>query len=650
MWKHITVSSSAGSEDVKKTFKFKSVESLKDQLFSSFSLGAEGPIEVVDKSGHIVALGDLEDSAEYYLPASYSGVCPAIASTSCWSSNKLWQTKDPIHDMISLPDFCQKIIDTAEFQRLRDVKQLGACSFVYIGGAHSRFEHSIGTAQLAFKMASNLKVKQPELGITSIDVLCVTIAGLCHDLGHGPFSHVWDDQVLPRMGITDHRSHEENSIDLFDSMMSKLKESHTDPLEPALSGLTDKDLTFIKAMIHAPKIVESHGRDSEVVQTDPAETHSTNRPSLPYSEYSDRPSVQLTRVDSYAEFNGPSPMTSPISWDEAKMGRPASKRFLFEIVSNKRSGLDVDKFDYIQRDCHNTGVRGVYEIDRVVLNAEVHNCDGELQLCWPQKEVENLYEVYHTRESLHRRVYQHRVSKACEIMVRDAFVLAAPHMTVQNGKGDWLSFKDAQYDPTAFVHLSDWLVQLLLHGPHVRLDYEHPNVKKAQEILSDMHQRKIWKYVGSTTAEVEDERQVAKELAAFSGNKIKAHEWEVTKVVFSWGMGTKNPIENVRFISKHSSIPKKLKPEDASKMLPGVFKEQQLNVYVRKFSHAERDEATKAFQKWCNARGIEGSTNDSTGLNLTDCRKRRRRDVVVKDDGSPHHSTRVVAKSFSSLI
>ena len=60
-----------------------------------------------------------------------------------------------------------------------------------------RFRTLLGVACLAQNLATHLKDSQPSLGITRRDVQCVTIAGLCHDLGHGPWSHVWDSMFIP---------------------------------------------------------------------------------------------------------------------------------------------------------------------------------------------------------------------------------------------------------------------------------------------------------------------------------------------------------------------------------------------------------------------------------------------------------------------
>lgn len=55
----------------------------------------------------------------------------------------------------------------------------------------------IGVAHLARRTVEHLQKLQPELGITDRDVYCIELAGLCHDLGHGPWSHLWDGAFIP---------------------------------------------------------------------------------------------------------------------------------------------------------------------------------------------------------------------------------------------------------------------------------------------------------------------------------------------------------------------------------------------------------------------------------------------------------------------
>uniref|UniRef100_A0A8C1QBM7 HD domain-containing protein n=1 Tax=Cyprinus carpio TaxID=7962 RepID=A0A8C1QBM7_CYPCA len=104
---------------------------------------------------------------------------------------------------------------------LRHLKQLGALSLVYPGGTHTRFEHSLGVAYLAGCLVKTLDINQPELNITPGDMLCVQIAGLCHDLGHGPLSHLFDGKFIAstRPGKFKSFSHEKGSIDLFRNLV-----------------------------------------------------------------------------------------------------------------------------------------------------------------------------------------------------------------------------------------------------------------------------------------------------------------------------------------------------------------------------------------------------------------------------------------------
>jgi len=131
---------------------------------------------------------------------------------------------DPIHGFIPIQAHLLSIIDTQEFQRLRDLKQLGATHYVFPSATHTRFEHSLGVSFLARKLMKNLQKNQPSLKITERQIQLVEIAGLIHDLGHGPFSHLWDNYVI----FKDEEDHEERSCVIFSVMISKYNLSITE--------------------------------------------------------------------------------------------------------------------------------------------------------------------------------------------------------------------------------------------------------------------------------------------------------------------------------------------------------------------------------------------------------------------------------------
>ena len=120
--------------------------------------------------------------------------------------------KDPLYGYIEIDNEMLKIINTPPFQRLRGLKQLGFCSYVYPTAEHSRFSHSIGTGHLARRAMKTLQSNQPELNITDREIFLVTVAGSCHDLGHGPNSHAFET-CLHKMGID--FKHEQMSVELL---------------------------------------------------------------------------------------------------------------------------------------------------------------------------------------------------------------------------------------------------------------------------------------------------------------------------------------------------------------------------------------------------------------------------------------------------
>ncbi len=109
--------------------------------------------------------------------------------------------RDPVHDLIRLgPEdrFILDLIDTKEFQRLRRIRQLGLGHFVYPGAEHTRFVHSLGVFNFARRIISMLTDRystDADLGVREElekNTRTVEAAALLHDLGHGPFSHVYE--------------------------------------------------------------------------------------------------------------------------------------------------------------------------------------------------------------------------------------------------------------------------------------------------------------------------------------------------------------------------------------------------------------------------------------------------------------------------
>ena len=154
-------------------------------------------------------------------------------------SNSTKFIRDSIHGNLPLNPFEIEVLDYPQLQRLRRVKQLGFISLIYPGANHSRFEHSIGTMHLASKLADQLELSKEDKDL-------VRIAGLLHDAGHGPFSHVSEAVlgvnheeitafVIEKTSIHDKLSEKFDTKEIIDIINGEGK------LGPIISGDLDMD-------------------------------------------------------------------------------------------------------------------------------------------------------------------------------------------------------------------------------------------------------------------------------------------------------------------------------------------------------------------------------------------------------------------------
>ncbi len=112
--------------------------------------------------------------------------------------SKAWGfIKDPIHGYVRISETEKTIIDTRPVQRLRRLRQLAGSEFVYPAANHTRFEHVVGAMHLAGVLSEVLPTN-----LDSQTQEQMRLAALLHDIGHGPFSHVFEPLMVRHLKKT----------------------------------------------------------------------------------------------------------------------------------------------------------------------------------------------------------------------------------------------------------------------------------------------------------------------------------------------------------------------------------------------------------------------------------------------------------------
>lgn len=287
--------------------------------------------------------------------------------------------RDLVHGYINLTKFELSLIDTIQFQRLKDVRQL-TCQHVYPSARHTRFEHSLGVFELTKLALKHLnrngmiqKEVEPSGSIISESlVFNAKIAALLHDVGHCPFSHLGEVEI-------DHKEVKNTLVELIKKINASRKYSVLiDELTSNSKGTGSKHeqlscIVIIKKYYDVLSTVEWYSEDGTVVEVD--------------FELIIRSILGMLYDTSNAN-----------SLEENR-----KKNVVVQLINS--SIFDMDKLDYIMRDSFFTGI-GTPSIDtqRLFRNMYFNN---DYSLVFTSKAVPALQNMIDSRDELYMYVYNH---------------------------------------------------------------------------------------------------------------------------------------------------------------------------------------------------------------------------------------------------
>ena len=421
-----------------------------------------------------------------------------------------------------------------------------------------------------------------EVDVERGDVKAVALAGLCHDLGHGPFSHVFERELLARRGVTGW-CHEDMSVRVFDSILDS-------------GAVPDGALSESEAARVRNIILAGHGGNGGGGGNDGGSEHAFLSTPTGTQNSQGSPSNAATRF-------------------------PQGKRWLHELVANGRNGLDVDKFDYLLRDAQHTGCRIAADFNRLQAFSKVI---GD-ETCYKWSEYQNVHEVLRARASLHQRVYTHRKAKAVEYMVVDALLAAEPALRLAERAREVDTF--VTLDDTLLRHVETWW------STRSRSSEDDDDVAAAiaesQKILRRLRTRDLYRFCDEFVVPAGDAERftlptpeevaccvpaaATSLLPSDCRGKLDPRDVIVCEIPIDLTAGASNPLDRVSFFHHADSTAKfRMRREDVSSMLPDVCAERKVRAYCRRTdSPSVAAAVSAAFGAW-RARRFGSKVGSST--------------------------------------
>jgi len=453
------------------------------------------------------------------------------------SLNKERTSCDPIYGHILLPSICWEFVDKFEFQRLRNLKQLGNSYNIFPGATHTRFEHCLGTAHLAnltFQYLSPQLINELDYDINEIKSKhdSVVLAGLLHDIGHGPFSH------------------------LFDTCLETFYEN---ALHNGSSIEDNNKLYTLNRHYTIKNLCEHEYRSSALID-------------YMIDKYNIDIDVDQSNFIKNLILGGD--MTMNISNSQAEA---LNDNWIYQIIANKKNSIDVDKFDYLKRDTYMIGLKSSKpDYHRIYKNARIINND----ICFNIKHDNEILNLFQTRYKQYKQIYYHKTTGSIDLMMKDALILS----------DSYFKYLNRLYDMHDYCLLDDKIIDKILYissnisqlSSDELEDIDVLSITKAGSIIDRIYNRDLYPFVCQVLITDYNKDLLYLQPEDICIGNVKIENVIINSFNINYGNKDRNPFDSICFYKDEApSVSFRIQASKISMSVPSKFDEKYIRIYTK---------------------------------------------------------------------